>query len=110
MATLPEKRVNFKPKLHISHTGGELSESVNNFVYFWKSFFVWNAYLNKYGIQGILASSKSTMCSFFELRKVHEANDKAVLQAYGLKPSSSEAEIVQYLFKMYEMLTAKTDK
>lgn len=25
MATLPEKRVNFNPKLHISHTGGELS-------------------------------------------------------------------------------------
>lgn len=45
-----------------------------------------------------------------ELRKAHEANDKAVLQAYGLKPSSSEAEIVQHLFKMYEMLTAKTDK
>lgn len=42
-------------------------ESVNNFVYFWKSFSVWNAYLNKHGIQGILASSKSTMCSFFEL-------------------------------------------
>ncbi|MFR0500124.1 class I SAM-dependent DNA methyltransferase [Limosilactobacillus reuteri subsp. suis] len=45
-----------------------------------------------------------------ELRRAHEANDKAVLQAYGLKPSSSEAEIVQHLFKMYEMLTAKTDK
>lgn len=42
-----------------------------------------------------------------ELRKAHEANDKAVLQAYGLKPSASESEIVQYLFKMYEELTRK---
>ncbi len=40
-----------------------------------------------------------------ELRKAHEANDKAVLKAYGLKPSASEAEIVQHLFKMYEQLT-----
>ncbi|MFR0596732.1 DNA methyltransferase [Limosilactobacillus mucosae] len=40
-----------------------------------------------------------------QLRKAHEANDKAVLKAYGLKPSASEAEIVQHLFKMYEQLT-----
>lgn len=39
-----------------------------------------------------------------ELRKAHEANDKAVLKAYGLKPSASEPEIVQHLFKMYEQL------
>ena len=45
-----------------------------------------------------------------ELRKAHEANDKAVLQAYGLKPSATEAEIVQHLFKMYEKLTVKDDK
>ena len=45
-----------------------------------------------------------------ELQKAHEANDKAVLQAYGLKPSATEAEIVQHLFKMYEKLTAKADK
>ena len=42
-----------------------------------------------------------------ELRKAHEANDKAVLQAYGLKPSASESEIVQHLFKLYEELTRK---
>ena len=40
-----------------------------------------------------------------ELRKAHEANDKAVLKAYGLKPSVSEDEIVQHLFKLYEELT-----
>ena len=42
-----------------------------------------------------------------ELRKAHEANDKAVLKAYGLKPSTTEQEIVQYLFEMYEKLTSK---
>lgn len=42
-----------------------------------------------------------------ELRKAHEANDRAVLKAYGLKPSATEPEIVQHLFKMYEELTRK---
>lgn len=42
-----------------------------------------------------------------ELRKAHRKNDKVVLKAYGLKPSASEAEIVQHLFKMYEQLTKK---
>ena len=42
-----------------------------------------------------------------ELRKAHESNDKAVLKAYGLKPSATEPEIVQHLFKMYEKLTKK---
>lgn len=42
-----------------------------------------------------------------ELRKAHEANDKVVLKAYGLKQSASESEIVQHLFKMYEKLTRK---
>lgn len=45
-----------------------------------------------------------------ELRKAHEANDRAVLKAYGLKPSATEAEIVQYLFKMYEELTKDEKK
>lgn len=42
-----------------------------------------------------------------ELRKAHEANDKAVLKTYGLKPSATEAEIVQHLFKMYEELVGE---
>lgn len=42
-----------------------------------------------------------------ELRKAHEANDKAVLKAYGLKLSTTEPEIVQHLFKMYEELIKK---
>ena len=41
------------------------------------------------------------------LRQAHEANDKAVLKTYRLKPSATEPEIVQHLFKMYEELTRK---
>lgn len=40
-----------------------------------------------------------------ELVKAHEANDKAVMQAYGFKSSMSESEIVAELLKMYQQLT-----
>ncbi len=43
-----------------------------------------------------------------ELRKAHQANDKAVMQAYGFLPKGSslltEGEIVAELFRMYERL------
>ena len=39
-----------------------------------------------------------------ELRKAHEANDKAVMKAYGFKLSMSEDQIVAELFKMYKEL------
>lgn len=39
------------------------------------------------------------------LRRAHEANDKAVLEAYGLPTNATESEIVTHLFKMYEKLT-----
>ncbi len=42
-----------------------------------------------------------------DLRKAHEANDKAVMQAYGFKANASESEIVAELFKMYEKLAEK---
>lgn len=41
-----------------------------------------------------------------DLRKAHETNDKAVLEAYGLPVDATESEIVAHLFKMYEKLTA----
>ena len=41
-----------------------------------------------------------------DLRKAHEANDKAVLEAYGLPVDATESEIVAHIFKMYEKLTA----
>lgn len=40
-----------------------------------------------------------------ELRKAHEANDAAVLAAYGWPKDLSEEEIVARLFKLYEQLT-----
>ena len=47
------------------------------------------------------------MYLFPELVKAHEANDLAVMQAYGFNPKMTEAEIVAELFKMYEKLTKK---
>ena len=40
-----------------------------------------------------------------ELRKAHEANDKAVLQAYDFDPKLTEDKIVAELFKLYQKLT-----
>ncbi len=39
-----------------------------------------------------------------ELRKAHQENDKAVMQAYGFAKDMTETEIVAELFKMYEKL------
>ena len=39
-----------------------------------------------------------------ELRKAHQENDHAVMQAYGFTPKMTESEIVAELFKMYEKL------
>ncbi|MBO7106640.1 MAG: methylase, partial [Verrucomicrobia bacterium] len=39
-----------------------------------------------------------------ELRKAHQANDKAVIEAYGFPPDMTEAEIVAKLMKMYQAL------
>ena len=36
-----------------------------------------------------------------ELLKAHQANDRAVLAAYGLAPDTPEQEIVAHLFKLY---------
>ena len=45
-----------------------------------------------------------------ELRKAHQANDRAVMQAYGLDvKTTSEEDCVAFLMKMYQELT-KTDK
>ena len=39
------------------------------------------------------------------LRKAHEANDAAVLKAYGWPTDLAEPEIVSRLFDMYAKLT-----
>ena len=41
---------------------------------------------------------------FPELVKAHEANDAAVMKAYGFAPKMTESEVVAELFKMYEKL------
>ena len=40
-----------------------------------------------------------------ELRKAHQANDKAVMEAYGFDPSMDESQIVAELFRIYQELT-----
>ena len=42
-----------------------------------------------------------------ELRKAHQANDKAVMQAYGFSLKMTESECVAELMKMYQELTKK---
>lgn len=42
-----------------------------------------------------------------ELRKAHEANDKAVMDAYGFSKDISEADIVAELMKRYLQITQK---
>ena len=43
-----------------------------------------------------------------DLRAAHEANDRAVLAAYGLAPDTPEPEIVSHLFKLYAEATQGT--
>ena len=43
-----------------------------------------------------------------DLRAAHEANDRAVLAAYGLAPDTPEPEIVAHLFKLYAAHTKDT--
>ncbi len=42
-----------------------------------------------------------------DLRAAHEANDRAVLAAYGLAADTPEPEIVAHLFKLYAEMTKK---
>ena len=42
-----------------------------------------------------------------ELRRAHQANDRAVMRAYGLPVNTSESDTVAHLFKLYEQLTKK---
>ncbi len=40
-----------------------------------------------------------------ELRKAHQANDRAVMTAYGFNAKMTESECVAELFRLYEKLT-----
>ena len=45
-----------------------------------------------------------------ELRKAHQQNDKAVMQAYGFSLKMTESECVAELMKMYQTLTETNKK
>lgn len=45
-----------------------------------------------------------------ELRKAHQANDKAVMQAYGFSTKISESDCVAELMKMYKELVSRNEK
>ena len=45
-----------------------------------------------------------------ELRKAHQTNDKAVMQAYGFSTKMTESECVAELFKLYKRLVNESKK
>lgn len=49
----------------------------------------------------------SEMWLYPELLKAHQANDKAVMEAYGFSIKMTESECVAELMKMYQKLTSK---
>jgi len=60
----------------------------------------------KYPESSLATLYGKNMYLFSELVKAHQANDRAVLQAYGFPEAMSESECVAELFKMYERLKA----
>ena len=57
---------------------------------------------NKYPNIPLSKMYSEKMYLYPELVKAHEANDKAVMKAYGFKPSMTEDEIVAEMFKLYQ--------
>lgn len=58
-----------------------------------------------------LADMYTKLDYFIDLKKAHQANDRAVMEAYGMWGKvDSEAECVAWLFRMYEELTKAEDK
>lgn len=58
---------------------------------------------NKYPDSSLAAFYDSTSMPF-ELKKAHDANDKAVMEAYGFKANMTEKEIFEELYEMYKKL------
>lgn len=56
---------------------------------------------------GSLADLYDPVTMPLDLRKAHEANDKAVMAAYGMPKKITEPEIVAWLMRMYKQLTDK---
>ena len=52
--------------------------------------------------EATLGQMYSNLDLFTDPKRAHQANDKAVLEAYGLKADTSESDIVAHLFRLYE--------
>ena len=52
-----------------------------------------------------LADLYDTLLMPADLRKAHQENDKAVMEAYGFRKDISESECVAELFRLYQDLT-----
>lgn len=59
---------------------------------------------NKY-TDASLGDMYSNLDLFTDLKKAHQENDKAVMEAYGFRKDISESECVAELFRMYQELT-----
>ena len=59
---------------------------------------------NKY-TDASLGDMYSNLDLFTDLKKAHQENDKAVMEAYGFRKDISESECVAELFRMYQDLT-----
>ena len=58
-----------------------------------------------------LGDMYSNLDLFAELKKAHQANDRAVMEAYGMWGKvNGESDIVAWLFRMYEELTKSENK
>ena len=57
----------------------------------------------------VLADLYDELSMPVELRKAHQENDRAVMQAYGfpVKASFTESQCVAELFRLYQSLTNK---
>ena len=68
-----------------------------------------------YGTANLLRDRETTLADLYdellmppELRKAHQANDRAVMEAYGFPIKTiTEADCVAELMKMYQDLTKK---
>ncbi|WP_353726728.1 DNA methyltransferase (plasmid) [Lactiplantibacillus plantarum] len=85
--TFPWPNINVKQKFEIKRTAQGILDARNNYP------------------ESSLADLYDPLEMPIDLRKAHQSNDRAVLKAYGLKPTTTEAEVVHQLFKMYEKLT-----
>ena len=61
---------------------------------------------NKYENVSLANMYDNDMLLYPDLKKAHQANDRAVMEAYGMWGKvNSESECVAWLFRMYEELT-----